>query len=911
MGKRLLILITVLLMTGIFAGWYFFTRESKYFGTSPLKAVSVEAPFFVRIRNLGDFASRTVSNKNWQALRNIPQISGLYRDFVFIDSLILHHKERAGFLMQKELIFVPGDSSGLFLMEIGSINEKNSIHSMIRDYFQPKKIVATESTYKDASIQHYDWKDDGVQKRILMTIYKGILIVGHEAVQLQKALEQTENPSVLEDSDFLRVNKNSMENSDLNIYFNHRTLPAWLSRYFADSTSTGIFQPDYAQWTEVDVLQKENQLLINGFSVADTTRSFWVDIYKHQKPLETSLLSMMPSVTSYFTIQSLSNPVQYFADYQKYLEKKGKWGRYTEQLSSLSSELHVDIRQYLTDNWKGEAAEVFTGNNLENSEDNRFLLLSVRSGEKDPLVAAMKKKAASNKKSRDDSESADAGRDNIWEVPIESFGIFLGESSLGRVKTKWMTLGDGFIIMGATPGSLRRYLNSLRIYDLAQGKSSYQKFTSGLSRTSNFYMWCAPGQALPFFEQAFRIGSYQSLKKIASELVKLENVAWQWSYEKGMLYNTASLNVNPAAAQNRIPFWSYPLKAKMRNRPIFVNFSANNSLKEIVFQDVENFLTILDRDGIERWRIRLEGPILGEIKLIDYRKNGEYQLLFNTRDFIHLINRSGTEMRNYPIRLKSGATNEISVFDYEGKKEYRYLLAGRDRKVYNFDQYGKLIPGWQPKATQKEVELPVRYFKVGSKEFIVYFDHNKTYILDRQGKERVRLADDFVHSKNNLSLVFSKGNSPSLVTTDDQGKIRLIGLDGAVKKIVAGNFSPNHNFLPVADGGGGSSAFLFLDQQILSMYDFTGKLIFTQPVSGLTNDPVLLSVDANMKLIEIYCLAANRSVFLKNDGSVYDTGLPEEYTLSAIGSFDDKSNVSNILAYSVDGFLSNFQMDGK
>ena len=197
MGKRLLILITVLLMTGIFAGWYFFTRESKYFGTSPLKAVSVEAPFFVRIRNLGDFASRTVSNKNWQALRNIPQISGLYRDFVFIDSLILHHKERAGFLMQKELIFVPGDSSGLFLMEIGSINEKNSIHSMIRDYFQPKKIVATESTYKDASIQHYDWKDDGVQKRILMTIYKGILIVGHEAVQLQKALEQTENPSVL------------------------------------------------------------------------------------------------------------------------------------------------------------------------------------------------------------------------------------------------------------------------------------------------------------------------------------------------------------------------------------------------------------------------------------------------------------------------------------------------------------------------------------------------------------------------------------------------------------------------------------------------------------------------------------------------------------------------------------------
>jgi hypothetical protein len=57
-GKRLLIVVTLLLITGIFAGWYFFAQESRYFGTSPLKAVPVDAPFFIRIKTLANFLRR-------------------------------------------------------------------------------------------------------------------------------------------------------------------------------------------------------------------------------------------------------------------------------------------------------------------------------------------------------------------------------------------------------------------------------------------------------------------------------------------------------------------------------------------------------------------------------------------------------------------------------------------------------------------------------------------------------------------------------------------------------------------------------------------------------------------------------------------------------------------------------------
>lgn len=906
MGKRLLIFITVLLIAGIVTGWYFFARESRYFGTSPLRAVPVDAPFFVRIRNLGDFAAKTVKNGSWQSLCTVPEISGFYRDFVFIDSLIRQNNEYGNFLRKKELIMVPMDSSKLFLLEIGSIPEKNSTNTIIRNYFQSRNIIATGLNYKDAEIQQYEWTEKGELRRILITFYKGMLMIGDEAMHIQKALEQMEHPSVLEDSGYLMIDKNTTENSNLNIYFNHKTLPAWLSRFYADSTSAGLLQHDYAKWTEVDVIQKEYQLLINGFTVTDTTRAYYLDIYRHQKPLACTLQQLMPSFTTYFADLNLSDPVRYLEDYKNYLQKKGGSDQSGELLSSLSKELKLDVRQYLSENWTGEAAAVFTTTNMDNQSDNRYLLVKVKKGMNDPMGTALKKRFAAGKSNLTDSESADAGRDNIYEMPCGKFGNLLAESSFGSVQTKWITVGDGFLLMGASPGSLRRYLASLRNNELLAVKSSYIKLTSGLARSSNFYVWCDPGQTLPFFEQVIKPEPFLRLKDVAKVLGRVENIAWQWGYEKGMVYNTACINVNPSAVQTQVPFWKYPLKTKLRNKPVFVRFSDRSTAKELVFQDIDNNLTDIDRDGIERWKIRLEAPVIGEIKIVDFFKNGEFQLLFNTSDAIHLVNRHGTEIRNFPVRLKSGATNEISVFDYDGKKDYRYLVACRDRKVYNFDKYGKPVTGWQAKATPTNVEKPVRHFRVGSRDYIVFSDRNHTYVLDRQGKERVKFADDFVHSGNKISLIKRKDGSSCMVTTDEQGKIRVLGFDGSMKKISAGNFSSSHNFMPMSTGG--ENVFLFLDKHMISAYDFSGKLVFSNPVKGLSDESATLSADVSGEFIELYQFTANRSTLLRKDGSVFDTNLPDGYTLLTVGSFDDKSGASNVLSSDSAGFLSNFQM---
>ena len=911
MRKRALIFITILLMTGISAGWYFFAKESRYLGTSPLKAVPVESPFFVRIRNLGDFTAKTVKNSSWLSLENLPEVSDLYRDIAILDSLIHLNKENENFLRHKELIVVPADSSKLYLLEIGSITEKKRISTLIRNYFQSKNIVVTVKDFKDASLQQYEWIAKGEKRRVLVTFHQGILIVSNELSQLQMAIEQMDKPSFLDDASYLRVNKNSTENVDLNIFVNHKTFPSYLSGFCTDSLATGILLPNYAKWTEVDVIQKENQLLVNGFTVMDTSSTFYLDVFKRQKPLANSLIRYLPAVTTFYASQHLSQPKLYFEDYAGYLLKNGKLAGYKNQFSDLSKELNLDLRQYLVENWTGESAVVFTNQNLEEPSDNRFFLIKVKTVPNDPLVAAIKKWSATSKNRVNDFESEDAGKNNIWKVPCENFAGLIGNLNFCTLKTKWMTVGEGFVLMGETPGSLKRYLNYLKRNELLQDKPSYTKFTSGLASTSSFYLWSAPGQSLPFFESFFRSASYQNFEKAVSSLKKVEHIAWQWGYENGMIYNTASLFVNPAADQSLVPFWRYPLKAKMRSKPVFVSYSLKNPGRELVFQDEENNLINLDKEGIERWKIRLEGAIMGEIKTIDYHNNGEFQLLFNTGNAIHLIDRNGLQVKNFPIKLKSGATNEMSVFDYDGQKDYRFLVACRDHKVYNFDKKGKPVPGWLPKATAGFVEFPVRHFRVGSKDYIVFFDRNHTYILDRQGKERVKMKDEFVHSGNNISLVTGEGIPAAMVTTDESGKIRLLGFDGATRKISAGNFSSGHYFLPAEVSEDGSHDYLFVDKQTLSLYDLAGNLIFSHPLQGINNPLPAIKPFGNERIIELYSAIENKTILVRKDGSIFDVFLPEKYSLLTIGSFNNKAYVSNILACSSDGFLSNFQMIAK
>ncbi len=906
--KRLLVFITLFLVTGLAAGWYFFAKESRFLGRSPIKAIPNEAPYFVRVRNLGEFASKSVRNSCWKSVRNFSPVSGLFDHLALVDSLMLYGQEFNNILKNRELYLAPLDGSVLYLMGIESISDKSSINSLIRSYFLPKNALVTVEKYKNAIFQHYELDGKNRGTRLSYAYFKGILMFGRKSSSLKLAIDQLERNSAPENEAYLKINKNATENADLNLFINHKTFPSYLSQFCTDSLGCGLLMPNYAKWTEVDLVQKENQLFVNGYTVSDSTFSSYVDVFRRQIPQPASIIRLMPENTSYFAIQNISQVSNYFEDNDRYLRKSNKYSVSKQAMEAVSSELKLDVKQYLISHWTGEAAVVFTNQNLANKSDNRFFLMKVNSQGSDPLVNAVKKWAASARTRAQEHEFSDAERNNLWRVPTNSFGKLLGDLGQGSSETNWMTAGEGFILMGTSPESLLRYLELLKNGKILESDSTFVRFSSGLAQTSNFFMWCSPGKSLPFFEPILRPAYYQILSTELNNLIKVENISWQFGFENGIVYNTASLVVDPEARGKQLPFWKYQLKGGMKGKPLFVSFSANSSKNDLVFQDMENNLLDLSDQGTEKWTIHLEGSVMGTIKIVDVDKKGEFQLLFNTSESIHLIDRKGMEMRGFPIRLKAPATNELALFDYDGNKEYRYLIACSDHKVYNLDKLGKPIPGWQPKQTGESVWSPVRHFRFGKKDFIVYSDRLHTYVLDRQGKERLSVKDDWIRSQNGISQITTKGGHSWMVMTDEHGKIRLLGFDGSTKNIATGNFSAGHYFLPVDFKGDGEVQFIFLDKKKMVCYDFSGHQIYSHLLE-LTADkiPTIITIGKE-KVIEIYSEAENRTLLVRQDGSFFDNFLPERFTLPTEGTFDGQTGVVNRVGCTSDGFLSNYQM---
>ena len=172
---------------------------------------------------------------------------------------------------------------------------------------------------------------------------------------------------------------------------------------------------------------------------------------------------------------------------------------------------------------------------------------------------------------------------------------------------------------------------------------------------------------------------------------------------------------------------------------------------------------------------------MSEVFQIDYLKNGKLQFLFSTASGLHLIDRNGNYVTNFPVMLRSEATNGMALFDYDNRQDYRIFIAGKDRSIYVYDKAGALVKGWDFGKTEGVVEQEIKHFRIGSRDYIVFADAMRVYITDRQGNARVTPEKQFAKSaRNGLVLDRQSAEGPRLVGTDVNGMIWSVYFNGKV-----------------------------------------------------------------------------------------------------------------------------------
>jgi len=507
------------------------------------------------------------------------------------------------------------------------------------------------------------------------------------------------------------------------------------------------------------------------------------------------------------------------------------------------------------------------------------------------------------------SEYTVAGKKSfdICRLPIDNMAEALFGKVFSGLNAEYFVVYDKYLICGDNLPGLKNYLQSLVSQKTLAKDSTYQAYALASKTIPNFYLFSRIPKILRLKDVLLKPEVGDLLSKNEDIIRKFSTFTWQFTFTNHMIKNRINLKYDPNVREEPQAVWQLKLEAQLARTPILGLNHKDLLNREVIVYDKQNNLSLINKEGLVLWSMKIPGEIVSKIHQIDIYQTKRYQYLFNTKTQLYLIDRMGNNVRKFPVTLKSIASNGVSVAEFGKNKEYRFFIAGEDKKIYAFDRDGKLVPKWNFEGTESMVTKPIQHYEIDGKDYIVFTDKQNTYFLDRQGKSRVQTAQ-FDHSSN--QQYFIKDGSPRLITTDTSGKIHIEGFDGQAEIKDLSRFNAGHRFAAVDLDGNGSPEYLFAEGKKLTVFSSDGKKLFEHTFAGeITETPFVCTFGPGNNKIGIVIGYENKVFLLDKNGAVM-RGFPLDGNTSFIlGKFNDTNSWYNLIVGGEGNTLLNYRIE--
>jgi len=438
-------------------------------------------------------------------------------------------------------------------------------------------------------------------------------------------------------------------------------------------------------------------------------------------------------------------------------------------------------------------------------------------------------------------------------------------------------------------------------------EKSFQNICEGLSKKSNFILYVDP-------QKSHEFSGWYLDKKIADHLMQnkdkynnLNNITLQLTSSKKMLYANFILTYSEEIRKKTKTVWESRLDTTFSSKPWLV-VNHNNDEKEIILQDDKNQLYLINSSGRIMWKVEIPEKIISDITQIDAFRNSKFQYIFNTKNYLIVIDRNGNYIDRFPQKLRSEATNGIAVFDYEKNRDYRIFIAGADHRIYCYKADGSIVSGFEFDKSDNDVKQALQHFRFGDKDFIVFCDTLKTYILDRKGKTRVKI-NEFIPTGPNTRFFAETTDKKSekIVFTDINGQVIFVEQSGKIIRLKLSEFSPSHIFDYYDVNGDGKNDFCFFDKNTFIAFSTKKTKIFeinfTEPV---IYRPAYYIFPNNSRKTGFTC---SGTIFLADDKGKIHPGFPlPGLTPFSIGKFSPDAGTFNLITGGPEGVLFNYEV---
>ena len=920
MLRKIIIFVSILTIIGVAAYVFFYFDKSTQQISSSISIIPVNAAMILEIEDLSEFIT-TVKDGNqfWQDIYEIKDISELNSQMTFIDSIIKTDIEIEELIKRNSLIIslhLTGKTryNFIYTIALSPAITQDKIKRKLENIIASKSIIKTRE-YNSRTIYDIDIKNENYSYSII----NNNLCFSESSILIEDAIRQQQtNISLLKDRGFTNVSKTAGKNVDANLYLNYKYFPKLASIFLNNNYRNNINSfTNFANWTELDLNISDEKVLLNGFTYTNDSVNNFLNIFLQQEPISIDIDEVLPASTTVLLVFGISDALKYKADCHNYYSRNGTLKPFEEKINDIKKDYEIDIEETMYSILDNQIAIAYTKiNNLDIDEYTFSVIKTIsKSKAREKLLSILERYSNKNNTSVESltyTYKIDEDTEfSIYKMPIPYFTWKVFGDVFSKVETNYFTFYDNYLIFGKSIKTLSNFLYDNVLEKTLNNDIDYNNFIDDLSSKSNFFFFANVTPAKALVDYYFSEDFSSSFEKNIESYKKYQSLGIQFSTNNNMIYNNILLKYNPIYKEKPHTVWESHVENKINIKPKFL-INHNNNKSEIFIQDINNNIYLINQEGRILWRNQLSEKITSDIYQIDYYNNNKLQILFSTKSQIHLLDRNGNYVERYPIKLKEHTTNGISLVDYDNNKNYRILVATNNKSVYLYDKEGNIIPGWEFNKTEHIVKSKIQHFRIKDKDYIVFSDTLNTYVLDRKGKIRVDIKNQFIKSANNI-FYLENNSTPEkarLVTTTNSGEIVSIYFDGKVSKQKIKEFSEDHYFELKDINGDNKNDYVIADNKSVYVYSQTKKEIMSYKFSSEIEDkPTIYVFPNNERKIGIVSQKENKIYLINSDASLYD-GFPlNGNTMFSIGHLYKNNNKFNLIVGSNDSFLYNYEVE--
>lgn len=909
--KDITIVFIILLVVSIGLIFLYIKKNLIFEDSQPIDAIPTNAAIIIQINQPEKTVVNLLKNTAYSSdLEHFESFSIISQVHQFIDTSAVFKNEYSGALLNRPCIIslhpsAKHEANWLVTIPLKQKSEEKEITKhLIR--LEP---YAERAKYNGSSILAIQ-KSSQIPISLYVTIYKGIISISNNRSTLELSVNQrNENRSLLDDVAFRNIHKTSQVANSVSVYVNFSQMAQLSSGLFNSNSFNAGFIERIANWSELDLEIRNDAISLNGFTITNEENHF-ANLFNGVSSQKSEIIQIIPDDTKFLMSYSFNENRQFKENLLKYATKNSSGDTYLKESESFKSKVGVGFEELFFSFIDKEIALIYTEPSSDNESGNRYLIFNTQGQSKTlEIISTINQEQENATTPTQWIELDDQTKFPVYSGLSQKMMTLLWENLFPVVPSAYYTFFRNYIVFANSPEELKTFMYATVLNKSLSGHPYYAPFLENFSFQENFFLFCEIPFIFPFAQKSLNASIFHPTNNQNQALSRFYGLGVQLSSAQNLVYTSVYANYTPQRDKQPTTIWQSRLDSTIIGKPTLVD-NHNTGEKEILVQDNKYNLYLINNMGRVLWKRPLEGPILSEIYQIDFYKNNKLQYIFNTAGRLYLIDRNGNHVAKYPLTLPSPATNGLSLFDYDKNKDYRIFLALSDNRVYLFDKNGNRNPGWSPPQTEGTVTSPVQYFSTGGRDYIVFSDQYRNYILDRRGENRVIPARSFVRNPSSLFFLEGDGSGASLVTTTQSGLLAKISLPGGECSFNELFDCPEEHFMTLINGNTGKPSYVYVTRNQLQSYNSESQqemaVTFDQPILIRTDIYQFSATDIKFGIVE---QNTGRIHLIGRDGKNY-RGFPlKGNSRFSIGFLKSSAYRFNLIVGGEHNFLNNYRIE--